>query len=278
MPAQLANGYIDQGGIAVGHPVNNSSGNSQEASEGATLRTWITCAHLDIEEARIEYPPGDPLGYYKVSFDKVDPAEKVWVMAVALGRFSFTGQQAASSPMKIEVAYGDADDKQNYLVLKSLSQAAGGAQAQGPAGSWVDFDSLCAFPWRSDMIPKLSLRIYQTGTLFGVRLPFALNPSSFRRTLGTRSMRLPFQIQHPRKIAQEVMLSDPRTSAVFGSVQMAVDFKQIGIGLLKRGGMELFTALLALDGEYLEAPPMEPSLGIMPGDTPWVLGQPMPGN
>lgn len=250
----VTEGFIASGGIAIGRPVSDQPRSGQvhvEEREARGLRLFVNCPHLDMERGLVEYPPGDPLGPYTHTLSKVDAGEKVWVMAIALGRFTFVGHHEVASPLKIEVVYGNHRDKTRIQVFKLLSQDTSNVEIRGLAGSYADFDSALSFPWRSDVCPILSLRIYQTGTLFGTRLPFALNPAGFRNIRGQHSMELPFEIQCPRKITQDVMFTDPKTNALFGSIRMAVDFKQMELGVLRKGGSEMFSALMRPDSDAL---------------------------
>lgn len=267
----LVGGYISGDGIAIGHPVRGSqSDDAATDADQSPPRIWISCPHLDIERNVLEYPPGDPLGTWKQSLDSVQG--DVWVMVVVLGRFTFTGQVDLCSPVKIEVSYGDSAPTANGLpplILQLKSQEVSTAEVGGRAGSGIDLNSILCFPWRSDMHPKMSFSIYQAGKLFGRRLPFALNPTGLRDNLGAHSMDLPFRIQRPQNITNEVMLNHHKNGSLFGSLQLAIDFKQVPVPTIKQGGMNMFNALIGTpESREGQAPTTSP--------TAWVLGQPVP--
>lgn len=277
--APLTEGYILSGGITLGRPVGRPSEESNQESQGelhlpgeGLPRTWVNCKHLVIEKQLIEYPPGDPEGIRK--YVKISDNANVWVMAVALERFKFIGQHGTSSPIKFEVTYGDSKHVMYNKVLTLLSQETTIAEVQGETEAWADFDSVLCFPWRSDVYPTLSLNVYQAGTVFNNRLPFAMCPPLLRQVLGEAVMQVPFRIQFPRKISQEVVLSHPVTGAFSGAIQVSMNFKQVPVGLLKKGGGPIYDALMTPESEYREAARM--SVNTSFSGAQWVLGQPMP--
>jgi len=269
--APVTGTHAGGGGIAMGRPAANQEEGTEQGNPAQNARLLVNCPHLNLERQFLEYPPGDPLSAFGVSFDRVDDSALVWVMVIVLGRFTFCGQQSLNSSLKVEVEYGDAADAKQFNILRLTSQSVSIGGSQGVAGSMLDFDSVLGFPWRSDFIPKLSLKVYQAGKVLGRRLPLVVNPRALRQTLGQQSLRLPFQLQFPQRIAQEILLQSPKSDNAFGAIQFAADFKQISVGLLRKGGMEMFTALLTPSEFAIDAPAMSGLANL--GADPWVLGQ-----
>mmetsp|Transcript_127585 Transcript_127585/g.284566 ORF Transcript_127585/g.284566 Transcript_127585/m.284566 type:complete len:286 (-) Transcript_127585:64-921(-) len=274
MAANPSQGVVLSGdsGISVGRPVASDQGGSDRGSGGASEeRTFVNGSLLDFDRNLIEYPPGEVpvVDYMKPNLETVSPESLVWVMVIVLGKLTFWGQQAVRDALKAEVLYGDPSNRAQSLTLSLKSR-----EVRAKEGTTsLDLDSVLAIPWKTDVTPRLSLRIYRAGKMMGFRLPFTLSPSHWRQVLGEVSMTLPFQLQRPRKIMQEIVLQVPKANAIFGSVEFAVDFKQIQLGRLKNGGEEMATALLEDPDRdlILDAGPMT----ALPASLPFVLGQPL---
>lgn len=274
---RLAVGAVpDNIGVVIGRPVaehfsRENAIRAIDTTDSSVSRLWVDCHNLDPDQNCIEYPPGDKIAALLGRGIEEAPANAfVWVLSVTLGRLTlFEGSVTEVDTWTLKVEYGSFQNPDCSVVLEAFSQQVQVEAVHSHAGSWLCFDSIIAFPWRSDTAPCLSMRLMRPSRCFGRKLPFCLGSSCVAK----QSITLPFVLQQPRRITQEILLESGSGSPI-GSIQVAADFKQVQVALLREGGLELAFEMLESSADAFEAPAMG---ALPPAGTAAVLGQPIAG-